>query len=74
MICDTSGFQKNRDIAISLAVQGLSYARAGNWVGCVKSTVGKWLRKALLAVPERNIAAARRVTGVRKCCTKECVI
>ena len=25
--------KKNRDIAISLAAQGLSYARAGNWVG-----------------------------------------
>ena len=45
-------FQKNRDIAISLAAQGLSYARAGNWVGCVKSTVCKWLEKAPLAVPE----------------------
>ena len=30
----------------------MSYARAGNWVGCVKSTVGKWLEKAPLAVPE----------------------
>ena len=52
MKCATSGFPKNRDIAISLAAQGLSYARAGNWVGCVKSTVGKWLEKAPLAVPE----------------------
>ena len=39
--CVTSGFPKNRDIAISLAAQGLSYARAVNWMGCVKSTVGK---------------------------------
>ena len=31
--------KKPLDIAISLATQGLSYARAGNWVGCVKSTV-----------------------------------
>ena len=45
-------FQKNRDIAISLAEQGLSYARAGNWVGCVSSTVGKWLGKAPLTEPE----------------------
>ena len=30
----------------------MSYARAGNWVGCVKSTVCKWLRKAPLAAPE----------------------
>ena len=30
----------------------MSYARAGNSVGCVKSTVCKWLRKAPLAVPE----------------------
>ena len=29
----------------------MSYARTGNWVGCVKSTVGKWLRKAPLTVP-----------------------
>ena len=43
---------KNRDIAISLAAQGLSYARAGNWVGCVKSTVCKLLGKAPLAAPE----------------------
>ena len=45
-------FQKNRDAAISLAAQGLSYARAGNWVGCVKSTVCQWLRKAPLTAPE----------------------
>ena len=30
----------------------MSYARAGNWVGCVKSTVGKWLRKAPLTALE----------------------
>ena len=30
----------------------MSYARAGNWVGCVKSTVGKWLEKAPLAAPQ----------------------
>ena len=30
----------------------MSYARAGNWVGCVKSTVCQWLRKAPLAAPE----------------------
>ena len=35
-----------------LARRGLSYARAGNRVGCVKSTVCKWLRKAPLTVPE----------------------
>ena len=45
-------FQKNRDAAIGLAAQGLSYARAGNWVGCVKSAISKWLRKAPLAMPE----------------------
>ena len=47
-----SGFPKNRDAAISLAAQGLSYARTGNWVGCVKSTVCQWLRKASLTAPE----------------------
>ena len=30
----------------------MSYARAGNWVGCVKSTVCKWLRKASLTAPQ----------------------
>ena len=51
--CATSGFpQKNRDTAISLAAQGLSYARAGNWVSCVKSTICQWLRKTSLAAPQ----------------------
>ena len=40
--------KKNRDAAISPAAQGLSYACAGNWVGCVKSTVCQWLRKTPL--------------------------
>ena len=52
MKCATSGFPKNCDIAISLAAQGLSYARAGNWVGCVKSTICKWLGKVPLAMLE----------------------
>ena len=30
----------------------MSYARAGKWVDCVKSTVCKWLRKAPLAAPQ----------------------
>ena len=30
----------------------MSYARAGNWVGCVKSTLCQWLRKAPLTVPQ----------------------
>ena len=30
----------------------MSYARAGKWVGCVKSTVCQWLRKAPLTTPE----------------------
>ena len=30
----------------------MSYARAGNRVGCVKSTVGQWLRKVPLTAPE----------------------
>ena len=32
--------------------QGLTYARAGNRVGCVKSTICQWLRKVPLATPE----------------------
>ena len=50
---------------LSLAAQGLSYARAGKWVGCVKSTVGKWMRKAPLTAPElpavRNAGTGRVV-------------
>ena len=30
----------------------MSYARAGNRAGCVKSTVGKWLEKVPLTAPE----------------------
>ena len=30
----------------------MSYARAGNWVGCVKSTVCQWLRKSPLTALE----------------------
>ena len=30
----------------------MSYARAGKWVGCVKSTVCQWLRKVPLTVPQ----------------------
>ena len=44
--------QKNCDAAISLAAQGLSYARAGKWVGCAESTVCKWLRKTPLTAPQ----------------------
>ena len=47
-----SGSQKTRDRAIALAAQGLSYARAGAWVGCVKSTIGKWLRRTPLPEPQ----------------------
>ena len=57
-------FQKNRDIAISLAAQGLSYARAGNWVGCVKSTVCQWLGKAPLAAPELPPDGALELDGL----------
>ena len=30
----------------------LSYARAGEWVGCAKSTICQWLRKSPLAPPQ----------------------
>ena len=30
----------------------MSYARAGNWVGCVKSTICEWVRKAPLMAPQ----------------------
>ena len=30
----------------------MSYARAGNWVGCVKSTVCQWLGKTPLTAPQ----------------------
>ena len=65
MKCATSGFSKNRDIAVSLAAQELSYARAGNWVGCVKSTVCKWLRKAPLIVPELPPDGTLELDGLR---------
>ena len=61
-------FQKNRATAISLAVQGLSYAHAGKWVGCVKSTVCQWLwcvfhllREYRRNIGEAGYAAARRL-------------
>ena len=44
--------KKNRDRALTLAVQGLSYARAGQWVGCVKSAIGKWPRRTPLTEPQ----------------------
>ena len=44
--------QKTRDRALTLAAQGLSYAQAGQWVGCcVKSTIGRWLRRTPLTEP-----------------------
>ncbi len=57
--------QKNRDAAISLAAPGLSYARAGNWVGCVKSTVCKWLRKVPLTAPDGTLELAGLWTRTR---------
>ena len=33
----------------------MSYARAGNWVGCVKSTVCQWLRKAPELPPDGTL-------------------
>ena len=42
----------------------MSYARAGNWVGCVKSTVGKWLEKAPLAVPELPLHGTLEMDGI----------
>ena len=44
--------KKTRDRALTLAAQGLSYARAGQWVGCVKSAIGKWLRRGPLTEPQ----------------------
>ncbi len=38
-------------MALSLAAQGLSYAQAGQWVGCVKSTLCRWLRRLALTRP-----------------------
>ena len=53
MKCATRRFSKKTVTSPSVwPRQGLSYARAGNWVGCVKSTVCKWLEKAPLAAPE----------------------
>ena len=47
-----SGSQKTRDRALTLAPQGLSYARAGQLADCVKSAIGKWLRRTPLTAPQ----------------------
>ena len=62
-MCHQRFSKKNLNIAISLAAQGLSYARAGNWVGCVKSTVGKWVRKAPLTAPQLPPDGTLELTG-----------
>ena len=42
----------------------MSYVRAGNWAGCVKSTVGKWLEKAPLATPELPLDGTLELDGL----------
>ena len=42
----------------------MSYARTGNWVGCVKSTVGKWLGKAPLTEPELPLDGTLELDGL----------
>ena len=42
----------------------MSYARAGNWVGCVKSTVCQWLRKSPLAAPELPLDGTLELDGL----------
>ena len=42
----------------------MSYARAGNWVGCVKSTVGKWLGKAPLTALELPLDGTLELDGL----------
>ena len=37
-------FSKNPLPVVGPGGQGLSYAQASQWAGCVKSTIGKWLR------------------------------
>ena len=41
----------------------MSYARPGNWVGCV-STVGKWLRKVPLTAPQLPPDGALEMDGL----------
>ena len=53
-----SGSQKTRDRALTLAPQGLSYARAGQLADCVKSAIGKWLRRTPLTAPQFAAADA----------------
>ena len=57
--------KKTRDRALSLAAQGLSCARAGQWTGGVKSAIGKRLRRTLLPEPQLSsggVLKAGRVT------------
>ena len=43
----------------------MSNARAGNRVGCVKSTVGKWLRKVPLTAPQLPLYGTPELDGLR---------
>ena len=40
------------DRTLALAAQRLSCARAGQWVGGVKSAIGRWRRRTPLPEPE----------------------
>ena len=48
----TSGFPKNRDAAITLAARLLELRPRRNRMGCAKSAVCQWLRKAPMVVPQ----------------------
>ena len=73
-----NGSQKTATGALTLAAQGLSYARAGQWAGSVKSAIGKWLRRTPL--PESALSAGSVLeldglgTRTRAGCTESKVI
>ena len=57
------GFSKNPR-ALALAAQGLSCARVNQWVGGVKSAIGKRLRRTPLPEPELLSGAALEPDGL----------
>ena len=48
----SSILKKTTELALKLAALGLSYAAASGWVGAVKSSVCRWLRRTPLQLPQ----------------------
>ena len=58
------GFSKKTARALALAAQGLSCARADQWVGGVKSAIGRWWWRTPLPEPELLSGAALEPDGL----------